>query len=48
MNKYLYLIIVTALGGLVAAVCGKYQMSAAVYITGVVVGSVGTLIMKEE
>lgn len=48
MKKYIQLYIVTAIGWLVAAVCAKYQMSAAVYITGLVVGSVGVSILEEE
>lgn len=48
MRKYIQLFIVTAIGGLVAVVCAKYQVTWWMYFTGVLVGSVGTLILEDE
>ena len=48
MREYLHLFIVTAIGGLVAAVCAKYQATWGTYFVGVLVGGVGVSILEDE
>lgn len=47
MRKYIQLYIVTAIGGLVAVVCEKYQVTWGMYFVGVLVGGVGVSILGD-